>query len=338
MVRFELRWRTDAARIAPGRPLRRARDGQGTRADAGRPRHARRSGIGANTAIFSVINALLLRPLPYAEPERLVMVWQDLRARGGPATEWTGPSQQFDWKAQTDVFESLTSIRGWNASLAGGDMPEVAAPASRRRSITSTWLGTRPALGRAFADCRRHPERAARGDPQPRPVDAALRRRIRGVIGQSISINGESHEVIGVMPAGSAGARCPTPRCGGRMRLRPRQSVAQRGRLPHLRAAARRRDDRSGAGALDLLAKQLAAGASAESTPARASIPCRCRNSGRRHEAVAVHAARRGRLRAADRLRQHRQPAALARVRTQRARWRCGARSAPIGCASSASC
>src|SRR6266540_698744 len=71
-------------------------------------------GIGANTAIFSVVNALLLRPLPYPEADRLVMVWQDMRARGGPATEWTGPSQQFDWKTETAVFENLTSVRGWN--------------------------------------------------------------------------------------------------------------------------------------------------------------------------------------------------------------------------------
>ena len=82
-------------------------------------------GIGANTAIFSVINALLLRPLPYPASDRLVMVWQDLRPRGGPATEWTGPSQQFDWKAETAVFESLTSIRGWNAMVGGGDLPET---------------------------------------------------------------------------------------------------------------------------------------------------------------------------------------------------------------------
>src|ERR1700745_3032923 len=76
-------------------------------------------GIGANTAIFSVVNALLLRPLPYADPDRLVMVWLDMRARGGPATEWTGPSQQFDWKADTEVFQNLASIRGWNVSLGG---------------------------------------------------------------------------------------------------------------------------------------------------------------------------------------------------------------------------
>src|SRR5438045_9297803 len=69
-------------------------------------------GIGANTAIFTVINALLLRPLPYPDPQRLVIVWQDLRTRGGPATGWTGPSQQFDWKAQAGVFDSPTRLRG----------------------------------------------------------------------------------------------------------------------------------------------------------------------------------------------------------------------------------
>src|SRR4029079_16416443 len=107
--------------------------------------------IGANTAIFTVINALLLRPLPYPEPERLVIVWQDLRARGGPATEWPGPSQQFDWKAQKDVFDSLTSIRGWSASVAGGDMPESLLGEQTTFDYFDV-AGTRPALGRAYRD------------------------------------------------------------------------------------------------------------------------------------------------------------------------------------------
>src|SRR5690348_10916792 len=84
-------------------------------------------GIGANTAIFTVVNGVLLRPLPYRDPSRLVMVWVDLTARGGPATEWTGPANQADWTTRTNVFQSVATIRGWNATLAGGDLPEAFA-------------------------------------------------------------------------------------------------------------------------------------------------------------------------------------------------------------------
>jgi len=156
-------------------------------------------GIGANTAIFTVINALLLRPLPYPESERLVIVWQDLRARGGPATEWPGPSQQFDWKAQKDVFESLTSVRGWSASLAGGDMPEALLGEQTTYDYFDV-VRTRPALGRPFAEADDVPN-------APRVVilsHGLWMRRFGGdpsVIGRSVPINGESHEVIGVMPA-----------------------------------------------------------------------------------------------------------------------------------------
>ncbi|HTM24568.1 MAG TPA: ABC transporter permease [Vicinamibacterales bacterium] len=157
-------------------------------------------GIGANTAIFTVINALLLRPLPYPEPERLVIVWQDLRGRGGPATEWTGPSQQFDWKAQKDVFDSLTSVRGWSASMAAGEIPESLSG----EQVTYDYFdvtASRPALGRAFTEA----------DDIPNAPRVALlshglwTRRFGGdpgVVGRSIRINGESHEIVGVMPAG----------------------------------------------------------------------------------------------------------------------------------------
>ena len=155
-------------------------------------------GIGANTAIFSVINALLLRPLPYPESERLVMVWQDLRARGGPATEWPGPSQHFDWKAETAVFENLTSIRGWNASLSGGAFAEAVAGEQTTYEYFDV-LGVRPALGRGFRDSDDVPN-------APRVV--VLSHRLwtqrfgadRSIVGRAVPINGESHEVIGVMP------------------------------------------------------------------------------------------------------------------------------------------
>ena len=155
-------------------------------------------GIGANTAIFSVINTLLLRPLPYPEPERLVMVWQDLRARGGPATEWPGPSQHFDWKAETAVFENLTSMRGWNASLSGGALAEAALGEQTTYEYFDV-LGGRPALGRTFRDSDDVPN-------APRVVVLSHRLWMqrfsgdRSIVGRAIPINGESHEVIGVMP------------------------------------------------------------------------------------------------------------------------------------------
>ena len=157
-------------------------------------------GIGANTAIFSVVNAVLIRPLPYPDADRLVMVWQDMRARGGPATEWTGPSQHFDWKAETAVFENLLSVRGWNASLAGGDMPESFLGEQTTHEYFDV-LRVGPALGRTFQRSDDIPNA-----PRVTILSHALwARRFSadpGVIGRSIPINGESHEIIGVMPEG----------------------------------------------------------------------------------------------------------------------------------------
>ena len=184
-------------------------------------------GIGANTAIFSVINALLLRPLPYPQAERLVIVWQDLRGRGGPATEWTGPSQQADWKTQADVFESLTSVRGWSASVAGGDMPESLSGEQATYEYFDV-AGTRPALGRGFRDDDDIPN-------APRVVvlsHGLWMRRFGGdpaVIGRSLTINGESHEVIGVMPAAFTPVYVPDAEMWRPLRMRrvnPQRNVA----------------------------------------------------------------------------------------------------------------
>src|SRR4051794_38083600 len=145
-------------------------------------------GIGANTAIFSVVNALLLRPLPYPEPDRLVMVWQDLRARGGPADEWTGPSQHFDWKADTDVFQGLTSVRGWNATLSGDALPE-SVPGEQTTFEYFDVLGARPVLGRVFRQTDDVPN-APRVVVLSHALWAARFNADRQVVGRSISING----------------------------------------------------------------------------------------------------------------------------------------------------
>ena len=94
-------------------------------------------GIGANTAIFTVVNALLLRPLPYRDADRLVTVWQDLRARGGPADEWATPGNYADWRERK---RPLRGNRGRDRLAA--DAPRRAPspsrfPASRSRTSTS---------------------------------------------------------------------------------------------------------------------------------------------------------------------------------------------------------
>ena len=212
-------------------------------------------GIGANTAIFTVVNALLLRPLPYPDPERLVIVWQDLRARGGPATEWTGPSQQFDWKAQTDVFASLTSIRGWSASVAGGDMPESLLGEQTTFDYFDV-AGTRAGAG--------PPVRAADDIPNaPRVVSSATvcgrgdSAAIAAVVGRSIPINGESHEIIGVMPAGFTPVYIPDAAMWRPLRLRrdnPSRNSAVFHTFGRLRAGVTIEQARA---RLDILAKQL---------------------------------------------------------------------------------
>src|SRR3954469_12467028 len=81
-------------------------------------------GIGATAAIYSVVSGVLLRPLPYQNPEGLVMVWQDLRARGGPPKDWISPGLFVEWRQRATMFEQLVAVRGWAPNLSGIDEPE----------------------------------------------------------------------------------------------------------------------------------------------------------------------------------------------------------------------
>jgi predicted permease len=176
-------------------------------------------GIGANTAIFSIVNALLLKPLPYPDADRLVMVWQDLRARGGPATEWTGPANHFDLKTQTQIFSGVTTIRGWNASLADGSVPEALSGEQTTYEYFDV-LGVRPALGRTF--------RPSDDVPNARRVvmlsHALWARRFGSdpaAVGRVVSINGEPHEIIGVMPDAFRPALAPNANVWRPLRWNP---------------------------------------------------------------------------------------------------------------------
>jgi len=106
-------------------------------------------GIGANTAVFSLINAVLLRPLQFYEPERLVMVWEDASFAGFPQQE-PAPANYVDWKARQSVFEDMAALEWGKFSLTGDGEPQQVYS----NSVTSnffTLLGVAPALGRTFS-------------------------------------------------------------------------------------------------------------------------------------------------------------------------------------------
>ena len=155
-------------------------------------------GIGLNTAIFTVVNSLLIRPLPYSNPDRLVMVWQDYRARGGPADEWATPGNYADWRRETDIFEAIAVLTGWRPTLTGGGEPEPIAGEQVSHEYFGV-LGVAPALGRDFTQ----------SDDVPNARRVAIVshglwiRRFGGdpnVVGRTIALNGEPHEIVGVLP------------------------------------------------------------------------------------------------------------------------------------------
>ena len=80
-------------------------------------------GIGANTAIFSAVDAVLLRPLPYEEPSRLAIVWEDASFIGF-AHNTPAPANYADWRAQNHVFTDMVALRHTNAALTGDQSPE----------------------------------------------------------------------------------------------------------------------------------------------------------------------------------------------------------------------
>ena len=105
-------------------------------------------GIGANTAIYSVVDSVLLRQLPLADPDRLVMVWEDA-SFAGFARNTPAPANYFDWRAQNRAFTDVAATRGAIANLTTDGPPEQVLG----RRVTSnffTVLGVQPVLGRAF--------------------------------------------------------------------------------------------------------------------------------------------------------------------------------------------
>jgi putative ABC transport system permease protein len=156
-------------------------------------------GIAANTAVFTLVNAVLLRPLPYPNPDRVVMVWQDFRQRGGPAVEWAGAADVADWLRHTDIFEHLASISSWGPSLTDPKRePEQLVGASVTADYFAV-LGARSLYGRGFTADEDRP-----GGPRAVVLSHALwQRRFGGdpaILGRVLTLAGEPHTVAGIMP------------------------------------------------------------------------------------------------------------------------------------------
>jgi predicted permease len=154
-------------------------------------------GIGANTSIFSVANALLFRPLPYDNPDRLVILWN--RSPGlGITQDWFSTAQYFDIKLSHHGFEQIALAIGGNYNLTGQGEPERVG-VIRVSSNLLQMLGARPALGRLLT-----PNEDLPGYPSTALLTDGMWARRFGrdphVIGKSIIINGQAYEVVGILP------------------------------------------------------------------------------------------------------------------------------------------
>ena len=157
-------------------------------------------GIGANTAIFTVVNSILLRPLPYRDPARLVAIWDTYQ----PSYPKLGvsPAEYDEWTRQTDLFEEVARYRyvaiGKETNLIGGREPIRVQPTCVSSSFFSI-LGVHPVLGRAFD--------AADDAPNAAPI-ALLSHRLwleyfngnPNMVGAPVQLNGQAFTVIGVLP------------------------------------------------------------------------------------------------------------------------------------------
>ena len=156
-------------------------------------------GIGANTAIFSIVNAVLLQPLPFSEPDRLVWVWGNIRNGGNRAS--TSPLDYLDYREQNTTFEHFAATFSVPVSfnLTGSGEPERLQGQAATGNFFQA-LGVNPALGRTFLLENEEP-----GRDQVAVLSHKLwQRRFGGdpsLIGKTVSLDGKSFEVIGVMPA-----------------------------------------------------------------------------------------------------------------------------------------
>ena len=155
-------------------------------------------GIGANTAIFSVVNAVLLRPLPFQKPEELVIVWEDATFAGFPHNT-PAPANYVDWKAQNQSFADMAASNETSFNLTGDGEPERVSAYAVSANFFPL-LGVQPLLGRSFT-----PEEDRPGGAKAVVLSYGLWQSRyggdRNILNREILLDGEKHAVAGVMPA-----------------------------------------------------------------------------------------------------------------------------------------
>ncbi len=153
-------------------------------------------GIGANTAIFSVVDAILLKPLPYKNPDQLVVIWENATHLGFPKNT-PSPANFLDWREQSTVFNGMAAFAERSFNLTGVGEPER-LDGRRVSANLFDLLGVKPLFGRTFAADEDKP------GTKVAIINEGLWKRRFGsdpkVIGRALTLNGESYTVVGVMP------------------------------------------------------------------------------------------------------------------------------------------
>jgi putative ABC transport system permease protein len=154
-------------------------------------------GIGANTAIFSVIHAVLLKPLPYAHPEQVVVAWESNVSKGWDRTP-ASPPDFTDWRKQDRIFDALVALQNRSFVLTGEAEPERLSGILVTEGVFRL-IGVPPQIGRPF-----RAEEHAPGMNRVVVLSHALwQRRFGGdrdLVGKTVSLSGESYAVVGIMP------------------------------------------------------------------------------------------------------------------------------------------
>ncbi|RPJ84859.1 MAG: hypothetical protein EHM13_02905, partial [Acidobacteria bacterium] len=154
-------------------------------------------GIGANTAIFTIVHAVMLEPLPIRDPARVVLIWERNPESGKPNT--ISPANFLRWQQRATSFEQMAAFFDWTANLTGAGRPEELVVQNVNTNFFPT-LGASPLRGRTFS-----PDEGPDGRNRVAVMSHALwLRRFGGdesAVGRSIHLNGLAFTVIGVMPA-----------------------------------------------------------------------------------------------------------------------------------------